>query len=72
MAALGKHDITHSTRVTELAEAWAFVMDKLDGLDLHSIELRAQHWRQDDDDEWQDTILVRVSGRVEEVAECRT
>ena len=63
---LGAQDITHSTRVKELSEAWAFVMEKLDGLDLLSINITAQDWRRDDDEEWVETFLVKVSGRVEE------
>ena len=60
----GDVDIKHSTRVTELSDAWAFVMEQLEGIDLHQIEITAQSWRNEDDEDWTDTYLVEVSGRV--------
>lgn len=66
MTRLGAVDVAHTTRVESLAEAWAFVMEKLEGIDLHSIKIVAQDWRLEDSDEWHDTFLVTVSGRVEE------
>lgn len=66
MTRLGSVDVTHTTRVETLSEAWGFVMEKLEGLDLHKIEMTAQDWKQDDGDDWHDTYLVTVSGRVEE------
>lgn len=59
-------DIKQTTRVTVLAEAWVFVMDKLEGLDLHSINITAQDWKADDSSDWVNTFLVEVSGRMKE------
>jgi hypothetical protein len=67
MSVLNATDITYETRVSEIGEAWAFIIDKLDGLDMHSIELVSQWWKPEgalDSEEWQDTIKVKVSGRM--------
>jgi hypothetical protein len=63
---LGATDIEYSTRVTELTNAWSFIMEKLEGLEVLQISITAQDWKHEDDDTWTDTFLVKACGRVKE------
>lgn len=60
----GVTDVTFSTRATELTDAWAFVMEKLEGHELLEINITAQDWRQEDGDDWVETFLVSVQVRL--------
>lgn len=60
---LGAVDVEFTTRVLTLPEAWTFVMEKLEGLEVLTVEITAQEWRAEDDAEWTDTFKVAVCGR---------